>query len=89
MKRMQSRLMGLLAGLSLLYAGQGWASVGPGETNPQVVMQAVEFYVNSEKAVMELRSLINNAKERNRIDLVERYISMLSTLTENTSYEGI
>lgn len=55
----------------------------------QVVMQAVEFYVNSEKAVMELRSLINNAKERNRIDLVERYISMLSTLTENTSYEGI
>ena len=41
MKRMQSRLMGLLAGFSLLYAGQGWASVGPGETNPQVVMQAV------------------------------------------------
>lgn len=55
----------------------------------QVVIHAVEFFVNSEKAVIELKHLVKNAEQRSRPDLVEKYIDMLSQLTANTSYEGI
>ena len=37
-----------------LHAGQGWAGVGPGETNPQIVMQAV----SDVKAGDKLASLV-------------------------------
>jgi hypothetical protein len=55
----------------------------------QVIIQAVEFYVNSERAVLELRNLIKDAEARSRTDLVEKYVCFLSELTANTSYENI
>jgi hypothetical protein len=52
-----------------------------------VVIRTVEFFVNSERAVFRLRGLIENASSRNRADLVEQYMLMLSSLVCNTSYE--
>lgn len=52
-----------------------------------VVQNTIEFFVNSERAVLRLKDLINNAKERNRGDLCSQYTVMLSDLVYNTSYE--
>lgn len=54
-----------------------------------VVIEAVEYFVNSEVAVLYLKELIKDSKERSRPDLTERYISKLSELMSNTSYENI
>jgi hypothetical protein len=52
-----------------------------------VVIRTVEFFVNSERAVLRLKALVENASSRNRADLAEQYMSMLSSLVCNTSYE--
>lgn len=52
-----------------------------------VVIRTVEFFVNSERAVLRLKTLVENASSRNRADLAEQYMSMLSSLVCNTSYE--
>ena len=54
-----------------------------------VVIEAVEYFVNSEVAVLYLKELIKDSKERSRPDLTERYVSKLSDLMSNTSYENI
>ena len=53
----------------------------------EVVIRTVEFFVNSERAVLRLKALVENASSRNRADLAEQYMSMLSSLVCNTSYE--
>jgi len=52
-----------------------------------VVCRTVEFFVNSERAVLRLKKLVDNARSRNRGDLCERYIYMMAALVCNTSYE--
>ena len=52
-----------------------------------VVRKTIEFFVNSERAVLCLKDLIEDAEKRNRSDLCERYTIMLSSLIYNTSYE--
>jgi hypothetical protein len=52
-----------------------------------VVSKTIEFFVNSERAVLRLKWLIEDSRSRNRGDLTERYIHMLSSLVCNTSYE--
>jgi len=52
-----------------------------------VVIRTVEFFVNSERAVLRLKGLIENASSRGRADLAEQYMLMLSSLVCNTSYE--
>lgn len=54
-----------------------------------VVTEAIEYFVNSEIAVLYLKELIDDSKKRNRFDLTETYISKLSDLMSNTSYEQI
>ena len=54
-----------------------------------VVVEVVEYFVNSELAVLYLKELIKDSKDRSRPDLTERYISKLSDLMSNTSYENI
>ncbi len=51
-----------------------------------VVRRTVEFFVNSERAVLRLRMLVEDANARNRPDLADRYTSQLSSLVYNTSY---
>jgi len=52
-----------------------------------VVSKTIEFFVNSERAVLRLKWLIEDSCSRNRGDLTEQYTHMLSSLVYNTSYE--
>jgi len=52
-----------------------------------VIRKAIEFLINSELAVIQLKKDIQFARERDREDLVRRYISMLSELVFVANYE--
>lgn len=54
-----------------------------------VVVKTIQYFVNSEVAVLYLKELIKDSKKRGRPDLTEHYISKLSDLMSNTSYENI
>ena len=54
-----------------------------------VVLQAIEHFINSEKAVVRLHDYVQSASKRNRGDLVEHYVRQLSELVKNTSYEKV
>ena len=51
-----------------------------------VVLQTVEYFINSERAVLQLYENITSAKDRNRGDLIAGYTSDLSELVKNVSY---
>jgi hypothetical protein len=51
------------------------------------VAKMIEYYVNSELAVVHLKACIKDSQERARPDLTERYVSLLSELVRNVSYE--
>ena len=53
------------------------------------LISAICFYINSEKAFLKLKSLIRNAKERQRGDLVGRYQYKISEIVCVTSYENL
>lgn len=54
-----------------------------------VVIETIQYFVNSQNAVVYLKELILDSERRNRFDLTEYYISKLSSLMSNTSYEDI
>ena len=51
-----------------------------------VVFSAMEFFINSERAVHKLRECIEDARKRNRSDLVELYTFKMVELVKNASY---
>lgn len=51
------------------------------------VAKMIEYYVNSELAVVHLKGCIRDSQKRSRPDLTERYVSLLSELVRNVSYE--
>lgn len=54
-----------------------------------VVLECVEFFVNSERAFLAVYRALEHAKEQNRHDSVERYTGQLATLVEATSYSDV
>ena len=52
----------------------------------QVVVEAVQHFVNSERAVLTVFDWIDDAKRRQRSDLAERYVQRLAELMANASY---
>jgi hypothetical protein len=54
-----------------------------------VVLQAVEFFVNSERAFIQVYRALQHARTQNRPDSVERYTAQLTTLVEATSYSEV
>lgn len=54
-----------------------------------VVLQAVEFFINSEKAFVALYKALQFAKEQNRPDSVAHYTTQMATLVEATSYSEV
>jgi len=54
-----------------------------------VVLQGVEFFINSERAFIAIYRALNHAREQNRTDSVERYTAQLATLVEATSYSDV
>ena len=52
------------------------------------VCGVIEYFINSEEAVQRLYSLIQDSQNRNRGDLTDKYLFMLSELVKNVSYEN-
>lgn len=51
-----------------------------------VVIQAVEYYVNCELAVLKLSELLEDAKERQRMDLHDMYLRQLTEVVGSNTY---
>ena len=54
-----------------------------------VVQKTIEYFINSELAMIQLRKSLNSAKKRNRIDLEEKYVIMMSELVKNMPYNKV
>lgn len=55
----------------------------------KVVMEAVSFFINAERAFITTRKALAYSKENRRHDSAERYTRYLSQLVEATSYSDI
>jgi hypothetical protein len=51
-----------------------------------VVLKCVEFFINSERAFIEVYRALQHAKREGRPDSITRYTAQLTTLVEATSY---
>lgn len=67
MKRTIFRAIGLLAGVSFLAGSEAWAGVGPGETNPQAIMQAVSDVKAGDKLSAALVLQVTDASGGQRV----------------------
>lgn len=54
-----------------------------------VVTEAFAFFVNSERSFVQLRMALEDAKKRNRSDLVERFSQHMAILVTATSYKQV
>jgi hypothetical protein len=54
-----------------------------------VVLQAVEFFINSERAFIDVYRALHHARHQNRADSIQRYTAQLTTLVEATSYSEV
>lgn len=54
-----------------------------------VVLQSVEFFINSERAFIAVYRALQHARSHNRQDSVARYTAQLTTLVEATSYSEV
>ncbi len=54
-----------------------------------VVTDAVSFFINSERAFVQLHMAVEDAKTRNRSDLTERYQQQMAILVTATSYKQV
>ena len=53
----------------------------------ETVLEAGQYFVNTEEAVITLHHAIVDAEKRNRGDLTDRYLMQLSTLVEDSCYQ--
>jgi LeuA allosteric (dimerisation) domain len=51
-----------------------------------VTTAACAYFVNSERAFLQVRQALDHARKENRHDTVKRYTAILAQLVENTSY---
>ena len=51
-----------------------------------VVLSAVEYYINSERAMKKLKRWVKSAQKRSRGDLLEKSVLKMSKLLEGVSY---
>ena len=55
----------------------------------RVGLDAMAFFINAERAYVQLHLAMQDAKSRRRSDLVERYRSQMSTIVQATSYSEV
>jgi hypothetical protein len=55
----------------------------------RAALDALTFFINSERAYVQLHLALKDAKDRRRSDLVERYKSQMGTLVAATSYSEV
>jgi len=66
-----------------------YASSSISQTSIAVVLEAMRFFINCERAYIQLYIALEDAKKRSRFDLIERYQNQMSTLVQATSYRQI
>jgi len=54
-----------------------------------VIQKTIEYFINSELAMIQLKKSLQNAEERGRMDLVTKYTDMMSELVKNMPYNKI
>ena len=54
-----------------------------------VIRKAFEYLINAERAILQLRESIFEAKGRNRRDLVTKYTDQMARLVKIISYEEV
>jgi len=54
-----------------------------------VTMQAVGYFVNSEKTFIEIYNILEHYRSKGRIDLVTKYQLLLTEMVRNTSYTEV
>ncbi|MEE2786155.1 MAG: hypothetical protein VX589_02380 [Myxococcota bacterium] len=55
----------------------------------KVVVEAAEYFINSERAYVQVYRAMCDARERQRPDLIERYTGWLAQLVTTTSYSEV
>ena len=58
-------------------------------SSARAVLAAIEYFVNAERAFITLHRSREDAKERNRPDLVSRYTAELAEVVKSTSYAEV
>ncbi len=53
------------------------------------VIEAFQFFINAERAYRTLSKAIQNARDRNRADLIQGYQAELATLVQWINYQGV
>lgn len=59
------------------------------QSSMAVVTEAVGFFINSERAYIQLRLALDDAKARDRFDLSEKYRQQMAILVTATSYKQV
>jgi hypothetical protein len=52
----------------------------------EAVVQAIEYFINSERAFLRIQAALEHYRRDNRADLVAKYTAMLADMVRNTSY---
>ena len=55
----------------------------------RAVLMVAEFFINSERAFIEVYNALQHAREENRPDSIQRYTAQLTTLVGATSYSEV
>ncbi len=55
----------------------------------RAVLRGVEFFINGERAFIDVYRALQHAREENRNDSVQSYTAQLATLVESTSYSEV
>ncbi len=55
----------------------------------RVALDALTFFINSERAYVQLHLALKDARERRRSDLVQKYRGQMATLVHATSYSEV
>ena len=54
-----------------------------------VVLQAIEYFINSELAFTNVYKALSDARQRGRQDLIDGYVAQLAELVKTTSYTQV
>ena len=54
-----------------------------------VVTEAIEYFINSEIAFLKLKSCIEDAKSRDRVDIVNKYMFLMVEVVKNMNYDKV
>ena len=55
----------------------------------QATLEAVEYFVNSERTFVKIKEILEYYRSEGRSDLVQKYTGLMSEVVKNTSYSEV